>query len=89
MCISDFSNCELVALASSLAIAISKQVSNEELIILSVFFTTLADNLALLSLENQNKKTHPNYRVGFCFFRNQEILVKNSFFPSSVLNRNA
>ena len=52
MCISDFSNCELVALASSLAIAISKQISNEELIILSVFFTALADNLALLSLDN-------------------------------------
>lgn len=51
MCISDFSNCELVALASSLAISISKQISNEELIILSVFFTSLADNLALLSLE--------------------------------------
>lgn len=52
MCISDLSNCELVALASSLAITISKQVSNDELIILSVFFTALADNLALLSLDN-------------------------------------
>ena len=52
MCVSDFSNCELVALASSLAIAISKQFSNEELIILSAFFTALGDNLAILSLEN-------------------------------------
>ena len=52
MCISDFSNCELVALSSSLAIAISKQFSNEELIILAAFFTTLGDNLALLSLDN-------------------------------------
>ena len=52
MCISDFSNCELVALASSLAIAMSKQFSIEELIILSTFFTALGDNLAILSLEN-------------------------------------
>lgn len=52
MCISVFSNCELVALAGSLAIAISKQVPNEELTFLSVFLTALADNLALLSLEN-------------------------------------
>ena len=35
MCISDFSNCELVALASSLAIAISNECSQEELIILA------------------------------------------------------
>lgn len=52
MCISDFSNYELLALASSLAITISKQISKEDLILLSVFFTTLADNLALLSLDN-------------------------------------
>lgn len=50
MCISDFSNCELVALASSLAIAISNEFSNDDLIILAAFFTTLGDNLAILSL---------------------------------------
>lgn len=51
MCISDFSNCELVTLASSLAIAMSNQLSNEDIIILSAFFTALGDNLAILSLE--------------------------------------
>lgn len=50
MCISDFSNCELVALASTLSIAISKELSKEDLAILSAFFTTLGDNLAILSL---------------------------------------
>jgi len=50
LCISDFSNAELVALSSSLAIAISNQLSNEDTIVLAAFFTTLGDNLALLSL---------------------------------------
>lgn len=50
MCLSDFSNCELVALASTLSIALSKEFSKEDLAILSAFFTALGDNLALLSL---------------------------------------
>jgi len=50
LCISDFSNCELIALSSSLAIAISSQCSKDDMIVLAAFFTTLGDNLALLSL---------------------------------------
>lgn len=50
MCLSDFSNEELVALASTLAITISKEFSNDDLIILATFFTVLGDNLAILSL---------------------------------------
>ncbi len=50
MCISDFSNCELVALASSLSIAISNEFSKDDLVILATFFTALGDNLAILSL---------------------------------------
>lgn len=49
MCLSDFSNEELVVLASTLAIAISKEFSQEELALLSNFFSALGDNLALLS----------------------------------------
>lgn len=49
MCIFDCSPCELVALAASIAIAFSKEFSNEELAILGAFFTVLGDNLALLS----------------------------------------
>lgn len=52
MCISDFSKFELIGLASSLSIAMSHQLSNNDIIVLSAFFTILGDNLALLSLEN-------------------------------------
>lgn len=50
MCISDFSGCELLALANSLAIAFSNQLSNDDLILFAAFFTALGDNLALLSI---------------------------------------
>jgi len=50
MCLSEFSNKELVLLTSSLAIAFSKEFNNEELLILAAFFTAFADNLALLAL---------------------------------------
>ncbi len=49
MCLSDFSNEELVVISSTLAIALSKEFSNKDLLILATFFTTLGDNLALLS----------------------------------------
>ena len=50
MCISDFSNCELIALASTIAIALSNEFPEEDLPLLSIFFTALGDNLAILSL---------------------------------------
>lgn len=50
LCLSEFSNEELVILSSTLAISISKEFTQEDLIILATFFTTLGDNLALLSL---------------------------------------
>lgn len=50
MCLSDFSNCELVALASTISISMSKEFSKEDLAILSAFFTALGDNLAILAL---------------------------------------
>lgn len=50
MCISDFSKCELITLASTIAIAISNEFSEEDLPTLSAFFVALGDNLAILSL---------------------------------------
>lgn len=50
MCISDFSSCELIALASTLSIAMSKELSKEDLAILAGFFSALGDNLAIFSL---------------------------------------
>lgn len=40
---------ELIGLSSSLSIAISKEFNSEDLGILGAFFSTLGDNLALLS----------------------------------------
>lgn len=50
MSLSEFSNCELIALASTIAIAISKEFSKQDLIILAAFFSALGDNLAILAL---------------------------------------
>lgn len=51
MCdLSDLSGCELVALASIVAITISENKSAEELSLLSAFFTSLGDNLAAIAL---------------------------------------
>ncbi len=50
LCLSDFSNKDLVVLSSTLAIAISKDFCKENLVIFSTFFTALGDNLAILSL---------------------------------------
>lgn len=50
LCISDFSNCELLAIANTLSVAISNQTSKEDLLVLSAFFSVLGDNLALLAL---------------------------------------
>lgn len=49
MCLNDLSGCELVSLASLIAISISKNFSNEEISILAGLFTSIGDNLALLS----------------------------------------
>jgi len=46
----ELSNSEIVLLASSLAIAISKEYDKDELAVLAAFFTTLGDNLAILAL---------------------------------------
>ncbi len=48
--LSDFSNEELVVLSTTLAISISKEFCQDDLIILATFFTTLGDNLAVLGL---------------------------------------
>lgn len=49
MCFSDFSSCNLIGLSSSLAISIGNSLKADELTILSVFLTSLADNLAIIA----------------------------------------
>ena len=49
MCFSDFSSCNLIGLASSLAISIGEDMDADELDVLAAFFTAFADNLAIIA----------------------------------------
>lgn len=49
MCFSDLSSCNLIGLASSLAIAIGDNLTADEASILSAFLNSLADNLAIIA----------------------------------------
>lgn len=51
MCFSDLSSCNLIGLASSLAIAIGNSLSSEEVGTLAAFTTALADNLAIIAIQ--------------------------------------
>ena len=51
MCLSEFSNYELLALANTFAIAINNEFSQEDVLILATFFTVLGDSLALLAIK--------------------------------------
>ena len=59
MSISDFSYCNLIGLASSLSILISQNLDNEEIGILSAFFSALGDNLAIITATPLNS-SDPN-----------------------------
>ena len=59
MCFSDFSSCNLIGLASSLAISIGEDMYAYELAVLASFFTAFADNLAIIATKKsleENKK---------------------------------
>ena len=49
MCFSDLSSCNLIGLSSSLAITISNNLTVDEISILSAFFNSLSDNLAIIA----------------------------------------
>ena len=49
MCFSDFSSCNLIGLASSLAISIGEDMDADELAVLAAFFTAFADDLAIIA----------------------------------------
>lgn len=57
MDISNMSGCNLIGLASSLAIIVSQDLNAEELGVLSAFFTSFADNLALLATTKNSSET--------------------------------
>ena len=51
----ELSGCELVALAGSLAIAISKKMCDEDLRKLRFFFNSVASNLAIIEAEGRER----------------------------------
>ena len=58
MCFSDLSSCELIGLASSLAIAIGENLSADDVASLAAFTTALGDNLAIIATQkSQNLDT--------------------------------
>lgn len=48
MCLNNFSGCELVALASIIAIYISNEFSSDEVDVLGNFFSALGSNLSTI-----------------------------------------
>lgn len=49
MNLNDLSSCNLIGLSSSLAILISENLSSDELSLLAAFFTSFADNIAIIA----------------------------------------
>ena len=60
MCFSDLSSCNLIGLASSLAIGISQNLSAEETATLAAFSTAFADNLAIIALQKAKENEDEN-----------------------------
>lgn len=57
MCFSDLSSCNLIGLASSLAIAVGEDLTADETAILAAFFTSFADNLAIIATTKASDKS--------------------------------
>lgn len=57
MCFSDLSSCNLIGLASSLAIAVGEDLTADETAILAAFFTAFADNLAIIATTKASDKS--------------------------------
>lgn len=65
MCFSDLSSCNLIGLASSLAIAIGENLTAEEAAILVTFFTAFADNLAIIATTKARDELQNTNNVPF------------------------
>lgn len=57
-CLADKSGCELIFLASSFALALSQGLSCDDINLLSLFLSSVADNLAILANQcSENEET--------------------------------
>ena len=57
---SNLSSCELIGLASSLAIAIGENLSADDVASLAAFTTTLGDNLAIIATQKSQNLDNVN-----------------------------
>lgn len=57
---SNLSSCELIGLASSLAIAIGENLSADDVASLAAFTTTLGDNLAIIATQKSQNLDNAN-----------------------------
>ena len=57
---SNLSSCELIGLASSLAIAIGENLSADDVASLASFTTTLGDNLAIIATQKSQNLDNAN-----------------------------
>ena len=57
---SNLSSCELIGLASSLAIAIGENLSADDVASLAAFTTALGDNLALIATQKSQNLDNAN-----------------------------
>lgn len=60
MCLNDLSSCELIGLASSLAIFLGENLSSDEVNILAAFVTSLGDNLAIIAATKSDEDSNNN-----------------------------
>ena len=51
MYLSNLSNCELLLLANNIALAFSNNLDAEETALLAAFFTSVADQLAIIAIK--------------------------------------
>ena len=68
MCFSDMSGCNLIGLASSLAIAIGEGLTATEVTTLAAFVTALGDNLAIIATQKALEDTNNNCDNSIFFF---------------------
>ena len=56
MFLSDLSSCELLLLANNIALASSQNLDAEETALLAAFFTSVADQLAIIAIKKEGFK---------------------------------
>jgi hypothetical protein len=56
MCLENLSGCELVGLASSLALIICENITEDEANLLSLFFSSLGDNIGMIGASKSNQE---------------------------------